>query len=392
MENPSKKKPNILIRLILFLLALVLVLGTVCLVLFRDYLNMDALRRWYHYRSLTLSDTGQAESFDYSGTVNDLFADVDGDLLVCTGNIIGLYSGSGTQYISQQVALSAPAVDVNGDTAVVYDAGGTELYVFRQRALVYSMQCDGALLSAHLNSSGWLTTVSQESGYRGVVTVYDAEGATKAALRLSSAYIMEAVLADDGTTLSVVTVGQSSGAFSSSFSVYDLSSLPPGEVIYEVTPAATTALGNRVILALRQSEDSVFVLGDYGICILDSSAAQLGSQDWSELYLKNYSLGGDGFAVALLGKYRAGSQSVLYVVDNSGTLLGSLSLDEQVLALSAAGQYFAVLTADRLDLYTRDLKLFRSLSGTQGARKVLLRSDGTAMLLSNGSARLYVPS
>lgn len=392
MEKPSKKKPNILIRLLLLLLALAVVLGAVSLVLFRDRINMDSFRRWFNYRSLSLSDSGQAESFSYSGTVNDVFADLDGDLLVCTGNTISLYSGSGTQYISQQVSMSAPAVDVNGDSAVVYDAGGTELYIFRRRALAFSLECDGSLLSAHLNSSGYLTVVSQESGYRGVVTVYDRDGKTRAALRLSSAYIMEAVLADNCTTLSVVTIGQESGSFVSILSVYDLSSVSVGETNYDVTPTASVTLGSSVILSLHQANTSVFALGDRASYVMDPAGSLLGTVDWSDLYLKNYSLAGNNFAVALLGKYRAGSQSILYTVDSSGALAGTLSLEEQVLSLSAAGQYFAVLTADRLDIYTSSMELYSSLSGTQGARKVLLRADGTAMLISTDSARLYVPS
>ena len=79
-----KKKPNILIRILFFLLGTALVLGAVGLIVFRDQLNIDALKRWFSYRALTLSDSGQAESFRYSGTPNDVFVDLNGDLLVCT--------------------------------------------------------------------------------------------------------------------------------------------------------------------------------------------------------------------------------------------------------------------------------------------------------------------
>lgn len=94
---------------------------------------------------------------------------------------------------------------------------------------------------------------------------------------------------------------------------------------------------------------------------------------------------------ALLGKYRAGSQATLQVIDDTGTVKGSLDLNQQVLSLSAAGRYLAVLTGDRLDIYTSDLSLYSSLEGTQGARKVLLMEDGSAILISEDSASFYVP-
>ena len=98
---------------------------------------------------------------------------LDGDLLVCSQNAISLYSGSGTQYVSQPVSLENPVVDTNGSLAVVYDAGGSRLYVLGQRALIWSDSGLDGILSARLNRSGMLTVVTQASGYRGVVTVYN---------------------------------------------------------------------------------------------------------------------------------------------------------------------------------------------------------------------------
>lgn len=79
------------------------------------------------------------------------------------------------------------------------------------------------------------------------------------------------------------------------------------------------------------------------------------------------------------------------MIDDTGTVKGSLDLNQQVLSLSAAGRYLAVLTGDRLDIYTSDLSLYSSLEGTQGARKVLLMEDGSAILISEDSASFYVP-
>lgn len=387
MEKAHRKKQNILVRLLLFCIALAVVLAA-----FYNRLNIDSLRRWFTYRDLSLNDNGQAESFRYSGSSDDVFANLEGDILVCSDNTISLYSSSGTQYIDQPVAMSAPALDVSGGSAVVYDAGGSSLYVLRQRDLTFHLECEGSILSAHLNSNNLLTVVSQESGYRGVVTVYDSQGEAKAVLRLSTSYVIEATLAENGTTLAVVTIGQQGGTFSSTLSIYDLSTVPTDQVSYDVSPASSTDLGGNVILSLDQAEGSIWALGDQGLSLLNHTGALLGSVDWPDRYLKSYALSDSGFAVAQLGRYQAGSQGELYVVDEDGVLLGDIPLEEQVLSLDAAGRYFAVLTADRLDIYTKDLALYNSLSGTQNARKVLLRDDGSAILISIGSARLYVPS
>ena len=387
----QKKKPSLFLRVILFLVALAMVLGAVAAVAFRDVLNLDSIKRWFNYRALMLSDSGQAEAFVYDGSLEDTFAVLDGDLLVCSQNAISLYSGSGTQYVSQPVSLENPVVDTNGSLAVVYDAGGSSLYVLGQRALIWSDSGLDGILSARLNHSGMLTVVTQASGYRGVVTVYNSAYEAVASIQLSSAFVMDAALSDDGRTLAIVTIGQQNGAFSSNLVLYTLNSAQGtvGESS-SFTADLTASLGGNVVLDLRHTDELVWTLGDQGLAITDHEGKSA-SANWSNQYLKLYDLSGDGFAAALLGKYRAGSQATLQVIDDTGTVKGSLDLNQQVLSLSAAGRYLAVLTGDRLDIYTSDLSLYSSLEGTQGARKVLLMEDGSAILISEDSASFYVP-
>ena len=383
--EPKRKKPRILARLLLFLLALVLLLIGVIAVVFRDSLNMDNIRRWFHYRSLVLNDSGQAESFSYEGDLTDTFATLDGDLLVCSGNTISLYSGSGTRYVSQSVSMENPVVDTNGTLAVVYDAGGDELYVLGQRQLVWEAKDLHSILSAHLNKAGQLTVVTQADGYRGAVTVYSTDHQPMVTVNLSSAYVMDAALSDDGKTLSILTVGQDEGTFTSTLSLYTLNTNDGGEFV----PDLTCSLGGNVILSTRHTDTAVWSLGNLGLNVTDHKGKTL-SEDWSDLYLKRYTLSGDGYATVLLGHHRAGSQAELITIDASGQRR-SVEYSEQILSLAAAGRYIAVLTGDRLDLYTSNLELYTSLEGTQGARGVLLMKDGSAILLSSGSASYFVP-
>lgn len=387
--KPPKEKPNIVIRVLVFIVGLSVVVIAVSLVAFRDRLNLDTLQRWFTYRSLALSDSGEAQAFHCGGSASDVYVSLDNDLLVCTKNSIGLWSQSGIQYVDQAAVMTSPAAHAKAGTAVVYDAGGAQLFVFRQRALAFSMNSAGPLISARINANGFLVVVSQQSGFRSVVTVYNTDFQPVAAVQLSSVYAMDAQLDDDGHTLVMVTIGQSNGSFTSSLAVCDLNA-QAYQVSFDIDAAIIQDLGSSVILELEQ-DGHIWALGDRALSVLDGSANLIGTVNWSDRYLKAYSLRGDGFALALLGKYRAGTQAELLVVDDTVALAGSLPLDEQVLSVSAAGRYFAVLTADRLDIYTKDMSLYSSLEGIPGARKVLLRPDGTAFLISSGTAWLYVP-
>ncbi len=387
-EKPAKKK-NIVLRLLAFLVTLALILGAVALVVYRDKLNFDAVRRYFTYRSLERSDSGQAESFSIDVGTGGSYAAAGDSLLLASSSGVYLYSGSGTEYIGEQAPLSKPVVSSAGDWSLVYDAGGQDLFVLRDRELVYHrvLPSGKTLLSARINSSGYLAVTTQETGYKGSAIVYTPENAPLLQLNLSSSFLTDAVVTRDNLHLAAVTVGQGQAGFESSLALYPLSHSGG-----EAQSDTAVSLGSAIVLDMKEDGEILWTLGDNSLALTQRDGVSIGTYSYPDRYLKEFSLEGDGFAVLLLGKYRAGALADLVVVDETGAAAATLSLNDQVLSLSASGRYIAVLSADHLDLYTSDLTPYASLDGTQRARKVLMRADGTALLLSGETARLYIPS
>lgn len=384
MKQTAEKKPNILFRILAFLLTLLLVLGAVAAVAYRDKFNLDALKRWYTYRSLEKNDSGQAELFPIEGSSDSLFCDLSGDLLVCSRAGSHIYSPGGVDYLDDSATMKQPGLSFDGDTAAVYDIGGRELRVYRERSQVFSLsqETEQNILSASVSGS-YLTITSQASGYKGVVSVYDSSWKTVLSLCLSSRFLMDGTVTD-GTSLAALTVGLQDGAFDSDLRFYRLSG---GE-----EPYAICSLGNQVILGLESGSFGIRALGESSLSVISPDGIRSGQYDYGGRYLKNASLKADDFAVLLLGKYRTGSTADLVTVSTDGSELNSLSVNEQILSLSAKGKYVAVLTADRLDIYTKDLSLYASLDGTQGARNAVQREDGSVFLLTGETARLFIPN
>ena len=81
----------------------------------------------------------------------------------------------------------------------------------------------------------------------------------------------------------------------------------------------------------------------------------------------------------------------LVIVGAGGNLIASLDTQRDVLDISAAGKYLAVLYSDELVIYTEDLSEYASLADTQYARGVRMRDDGSAVLLGSRRGWLYVP-
>ncbi len=388
--SPPPKKRHPILRIVTFFVTLALVLGAICLVVNRDRLNFDALKRWFTYRTLAQSDTGGGEPFPYQSGGQMTFTTCGGDLLAVSQTGVRLYSPSGTAYIEETVSLEHPVCQASGKTAVVYDAGGTFLKVYKDRGAQFFALPDNtsAILSARLNGDGYLSVVSRSSGYKGVVTVYDSSFRKLLELRLSSAFILDSLVSPDNKSVLVVTASQENRLFSCSLAQYSLDHIDQEHP----TPTASLPLGNRLPLDLTWNKDGLRVLTEYAAISADSSLAQTGLFEWSDRYLKRYSLQADSAFVTLTGKYQAGSQTTLEVTDLQGQSLGTMEETHPILALSAAGKYVAILTAQRLEVYTKDMTLYGQVENTQGASYVALLPDGSAYLATQDTAWLALPN
>lgn len=379
-----KKKPNPILRLLAFLLTLALLLGAVALVAYRDRINLDAIKRYFTYRSLERSDSGQIDAFQFDSSGRGGFSSLGDDLLVWSSAGIRLYSSSGVEYLNDALSLLHPMADIRDDAAVVYDAGGTTLRVYADRAQLFSLDAEQGheILSARMGPGRTLAVVTRETGYKGVVTLYGSNFQPTMAIRISTRYVMDAIPSQDGKTIAVLTVGQSNNTFESTLALYDRA----GDEAF-----AQRSLGNNAILDLSCSGGVFWALGETGLSIVSTDGADNLTCDYGGAYLKDYSLGGDGYAALLLGKYRAGSSTTLTTVDTKGETIATLDLEDQILDLATSGRYVAVLTASSLTIYTRDLQVYETMDNTMGARNVVLRSDGTAYLASGETAQLCIP-
>lgn len=388
MKQPDRagaapKKSNFLMRLLALVLTAALVLGAVALVVFREQLNLDALRRWLHYRSIQTGQTGQAEPFTHGGGDSlDIACLEDGYLFSSTAGA-HYYAFSGKELESHVTHTEKPVLSVSDRFGVTYNAGGDTLYRFGggQQPRTYSPE-SGGILSARVNNNGWLAVTALQSHYRGAVTVLNEDLQPLIRLNYSSAFVTDAILSPDGRTVAVVTLAQTDGAFQSTLHLHNID---------KEEPFATVVLDGFVVLDMDFDSNGLWLLGESSLITLSAKGTDRCEYVFDPDYLKGYALDGDGFAVFLLGRYRAGAASQAVTVNHDGEVLGQLDLTGQVLSMSARGRYVALLDGHQLNIYTRSLSLYDTLDDTQSARHVSLCEDAGVLLANSQEAWLYIP-
>ena len=80
-----------------------------------------------------------------------------------------------------------------------------------------------------------------------------------------------------------------------------------------------------------------------------------------------------------------------WVAHETADTIADCDVVSEVLGISAAGRYIAVLYSDRLTIYDKNWNEHATLEGVSTARQVLMRADGSAVLAGSASASLYLP-
>ena len=355
-----------------FLLMLGAVLLVVLFAAYRDGTGFDVLRRYLHYGRA--EQAGGETVYRYDASSKNRFALLGDHLVVLSDVSLAVLDGTGEEVWSAPVTMTAPALASGGGRAVAYDVGGTALYVVDQTGLLLELTADEdePYLSAALSENGELAVTARKKGYKGSVKVYDRSLDPEPAFEFKSSrrYVLDGYVLGD--CLAAVTLGQENGVFVSNIVLYEM----PG-----TEPSADYSISGGLVAAIGEQDGRLVTASDASLTFAGTSGEILGSYSYKGSYLREYDFGGSGFTALLLNRYRSGSLGRLVTVDKNGEELGSLEVREEVLDISASGRYLAVLYPNHVSVYNQDLQTYATLQGTGDTRGVLMRPDGTVLLL-----------
>ncbi len=365
-------------------LVLIAVLAVVAAAAWKDIRGLDSVKRLFSYNKVTQDEQGKAELYAFSNDRSNVFALLGERLIVASTTSVQVLASDGEVIYNESVKLTTPAIAVGGQTAAVYDIGAQTLLILSEGGLVRDMsgECSGAILSVSVNSSDHLALNTEKSGYKSAVTVYDASGERVFAFNSSERYVIDAAVLRDCRHMAAVTLGEAGGVFADTVSIYALGS--------EKAAAVNTLTGS-LLLSTGSVAGTLACLTDESLTLFAADGSLAGSYRFEYPYLRGQSMNGDGFAALLLSRYRSGSALKLVTVGADGEELAAIDGRSEVLSLSAAGKYVAVLYSDSLVLYTPQLEEYARLDGTEYAREVIMHDDGTAVLIGSSSAWLYIP-
>lgn len=374
------KKGGFFKRLLTLLAVLCVVLAVVVLTTMEDGRHFASLRRWLMYGESSATQ----DVYAYAADPANRYSLLGDSLLVVSPNTAQLLRDDGAILYNLQLNLESPQLSVGTRQAAVCDIGGETLYLLDQNGVQRTMKMERGLsyYAARLNSGDYLAVTAQKGGYKARVSVYSPNGEPVFHFDSYDNYISDAVVTEDCRSVVLVSLESHDGAFASKLLTYDLES---------AERTGEHPIRDGLVMDLACHGDRILALCDKRFTITTLAGEALLDRAYGNLYLHDYALDGDSFCALLLGRYQAGNICTLTTYSLDGEELASMELTEEVLDLSAAGEYLAVLYGDSLAVYDRTLTERARLDGTDYAGQIQMGDDGTVLLISGTSAWRFLP-
>ena len=320
--------------------------------------------------------TARADEFHFNIGRNRVFADLGGSFVAAGTVGLQILSEDGNQIMREYFRMQNPAISAMNSRAIVYDIGGYAIRAVSPAGVTAALYADGSIVSATMNRNGWFTVVTQEGvGYRGNVTIYDDRGSARYRLYSADGFSYIATLSpnnrnladlrftDEGSQIRFLRMPNYEPQWTKELSgeiVIDLSFMPNGNLL-----ALTTR--ELILIDGRGNGREIFTFSGRRL------GAYSKSDDFISLYLLDYGVGYSGRLVNI----RA-----------NGDVLGELTVDREILSMSLADGYLAVLWSDGLMFYSAEFNEFPPypVISIAGANRVHALPGGTALAYGDFSA------
>lgn len=299
--------------------------------------------------------------------------------LAAAGNYsVSVFTATGRQTLSAQVQYRHPVAVGAGKYLLVYELGGDQYSIYNSYTQLYSGKSDAPITGAAVSDAGFYAIVSSSESYTSVVSLYN-EHFSLINRYNKNGYVMDVSINEKGTLLSILTSQSKGGMFATELMVCEPKK---GEALVQKDIASSLGL------SCTFTDGGISVLCSDEVLLLSTQGERLASCTLPSGALSAVSHSADGLAVYLKAT-SVWEESRLLVFDENGKLICNEQTDEEILQLSAVGNFLFYTTPS--SVVRKNLKSGAvDVTEADTNQKQLLAVEHNVVLLCSRQKAVYI--
>ena len=291
-----------------------------------------------HYENVSLDNPGYTKFLD--------------GILKYTRDGVSYLKKTGEENWNHPCQMKKPVVEFCGETAVVYDNGGTSAAVFQEEGLKGEIKTTRPIESLSVSEQGIVAAILKDDDTP-FLMCYDAAGNVLVQQNTSidnTGYPMDVAISHDGTTLMVSYLMVSGQGVSSRIVYYDFSDKTADknnhqtyEKTYEgIIVPVVEYMDDKTSMFVADNEFVIYEGKDEPV---EKTASQLSSV---------YNVDSDGKLIAVLAKRVEDSTYQLQVYDANGKLLSETMVKRDYNNMKISDGQIILFEGNECSIYTKD--------------------------------------
>lgn len=231
------------------------------IVVYQDYLNPAALRQGIRYLGATASQ-GSTALLDVDAEEDAIYLPLGLGMASASKDGFRYHSMVEENRYHVSGSFRNPALTAGNRLALVYDRGGENLTVVTSYSEVWSKTLDSTILSASMNAKGAFALVTNETGYRCAVSVYDAQQKLLCKWLTSQHYILSASVNHKTNAFAALCFSTGENTMKTQVLLFRIG---------EETAYASVDLQQRNVCSMKyDNSGNLFILCEDGLMVVDA--------------------------------------------------------------------------------------------------------------------------
>ncbi len=284
---------------------------------------------------------------------------------------------SGNEIVTNTHSFANPAIEVNGKTLLLYDRGGYSLRIENNTSEYRELSFDSVITTATIGHKGnYAYVLNSDSGYQSHLYVYTLNGTKQFEWGSASDYIIDVALSDNGKYMAVTLMTVEGAQYFSKIILFKFNSSEP---IYTVELYDTGVYEIDFVASKKLS-----VYSDTGVYLINSKGEFTAVQVYSASEMSYSSVFYNGLSCTLISRYSNEKEPLLTVFNKRGKQIFTNTFSEQITGVYCAKNYICVTADNVLEILNNEGTLIGKILLDETCIKAVVAGRRVYALTSSG--------
>lgn len=319
------------------------------------------------------NDQNQIISFSINGSGDyKLFKNY---IVLVSKDGVKWFDKSGKLLQEKAMTLIQPVLKTSGSYMAVADVGGRDVYVFKDKSLLWNKKLDDEIISVNINEWGVSSIVMQSKEFKTSVQVYDENGVDKYTKMCAEDIVLSAMVLKSGEN--VVLNKLSTDGVKTGTTLEFLN-------IYEEKPIATININEQIAPVLFSTGKTQVAIGANIIVAADEDGKELWRKSANLIYCTAPETSKYIVYSGVFSENGKDTNKVI-TINSEGETVYSFNINEKILGMHLYGDRVALRTQRSVYLYTLKGQKVSEYHSPNEIQDVYLTGKKQIVLMHGGS-------